>query len=120
MRKSLAVWSLRQRSGARDRATGIGAAQAAWSNGVHQFGLAAHARPQLEPGILASGAGIKLPLESEPEGAASMLVDDDLVAFSHRITADIEDAVMSGISRNDQRRGRGLESGTNTAALPSA
>ncbi|MNO88474.1 hypothetical protein D3C76_799240 [compost metagenome] len=31
-----------QGSGASDRATGVGAAQAAWSDGVHVFGLAAH------------------------------------------------------------------------------
>ncbi|KAF8545009.1 hypothetical protein BDD12DRAFT_812619 [Trichophaea hybrida] len=63
-------------------------------------------KQQLEPGHLAPGAGIKLPLETEEDGAGSMLVDDDLIAFSHQFTvtpgekqATVED-MMEGIVRN--------------------
>lgn len=40
--------------------------------------------------MLAPGSGIKLPLETDADGAASMLVDDDLIAFSHRVAEPVQ------------------------------
>ncbi|KAI5813877.1 hypothetical protein BZA77DRAFT_111105 [Pyronema omphalodes] len=58
-------------------------------------------KPQLEPGHLPPGGGIKLPLETEEEGAASMLCDDDSIGFSHLwgdaiqlSGASVEDSLM--------------------------
>lgn len=59
------------------------------------YAPAAPQKPQLEPGHLPPGAGIKLPPET-PE----MLVDDDTPAFSHQyVTPSVED-MMEGIVRN--------------------
>jgi len=55
--------------------------------------------------MLASGSGIKLPSETDPRGAASLLVDHgDTPGFSHRFRANqtsVED-MMDGIGFADQ------------------
>lgn len=96
----------------------------AYAGGPPATGGAANSRLQLAPGHLALGAGIKLPPETEDDrdgdgdgdvdgdgdededddgGAAAaarnMLVDDDSVAFSHRVYRDAAAAAAAAAAK---------------------